>query len=730
MKARTRTCFAQLATALAALAASPAARADVRLPHVFGNHMVLQRDAKLPVWGWAEPGEKVSVQLGDRPAVATTATPKGEWRVTLPPTQAGGPLKLTVTGRNRLVLDDVLVGEVWVCSGQSNMWWTVRLSLNPNKEIAAAKFPQIRLLSIPQKAAPAPMDDVQAAWTVCSPETIAHFSSCAYFFGRHLHRELKVPVGLINTSWGGTRIEPWTPPVGFGAVPELATIHKQVLLTDPHSDAYKARLGAYIGQAEGWLTTARSALKAEAPLTPMPAYPKELLPFASHQLPCVLYNAMVRGLVPFAIRGAIWYQGESNHHDGMLYTAKTRALVEGWRQVWGQGDFPFFYVQIAPYVYGSESPYILAEFWEAQSAALAIPNTGMVVPSDIGNTRNIHPRNKQEVGRRLALLALAGTYGRKSLVCSGPTFKSMAIEGNTIRIRFDHVGSGLVSRDGKPLTWFEIIGHETDFVKAEAAIDGDSVVVSAPTVKQPSAVRFAWHKLAEPNLMNKEGLPAPAFRAGKVPQRDWLALKVPEAKDYQLVYALDIAKAGANITYDVDARARVMGQFDRIAYFLELQKPGQAVQYVYVSMGAFTKDLSKIGVPTVASKASFQQKVANLNVVSNVKGIVTGAGLKGGNIEFWPSNYAPPNAANIPNASATLWDFGDQPSAPTDGYGCMQVHNHQAKQTLLAFNNWKHGLKADVGIGNSPGKTRDWTFTASAGGYTVQKLRVLVRPKR
>ena len=716
--------------ALAVVGTLSAAQADVRLPHVFGSHMVLQRDAKLPVWGWAKAGEKVSVQLGDRPVVATTATAKGEWSMTLPPMQAGGPLKMTVSGTNRIVLDDVLVGEVWVGSGQSNMWWTVERSLNPEKEIAAAKFPQMRLLTIPQKSSHIPLDDVQAAWTVCSPDTIARFSACAYFFGRHLHRELKVPVGLINSSWGGTRIEPWTPPVGFAGVPELEAIHKQVQLTDPHSAAYKARIGEYIGQAEAWLQGARSAVKAETPLKAMPAYPKELLPFTSHQQPCMLYNAMIRGIVPFAIRGAIWYQGESNHREGMLYAAKTKALVEGWRKVWDQGDFPFLYVQIAPYVYGSESPYIVPEFWEAQSAALVIPNTGMAVPSDIGNLRNIHPKNKQELGRRLALIALAKTYGQKGIVYSGPTYKSMAIEGASIRIRFDHVGSGLASRDGKALNWFELIGQETDFVKAKAAIDGDSVVVSAPSVKRAAAVRFAWHKLAEPNLMNKEGLPAVAFRAGKVPERDWLSLKVPEAKDYQLVYALDLAKAGARIAYDVDARAKVVGQFDRIAYFLELQEPGKGVQYAYVSMDAFTKDLSKIGVPTVAAKAKFQQKVGKLNVVSNVKGIVTGKGLKGGNIEFWPHNYGPANSTNVPNASARLWDFGDQCSAPVDGYGSMQVHNHLAKQTIFAFNSWKRGAAADVGIGNSTGRTRDWTFRANARNYAVKKLRVLVRVKK
>ncbi|MEW6356753.1 MAG: sialate O-acetylesterase [Planctomycetota bacterium] len=713
-----------------AIALAASARADVKLPHVFGSHMVVQRDAKLPVWGWADAGEKVTVQLGDGATVSTTASDDGAWRVMLPPVPAGGPMTMTVTGKNTITLDDVLTGEVWVCSGQSNMQWTVSSSLNPQEEIAAAKYPQIRLLTIPRKLSPVPVSDVEAEWQVCAPETIPGFSACAYYFGRHLHKELGVPVGLINTSWGGTRIEPWTPPVGFEAVPKLEAIHKEALLRDPKSDAYKGRLEAYLKQGEAWIAGARKAMAEETILAPMPEYPKELLPIQNQQQPVALYNGMIHALAPFAIRGAIWYQGESNHREGMLYTEKMKALIGGWRTVWGQGDFPFYYVQICPYIYGNENPYILPEFWEAQAAALTIPNTGMVVAGDIGNLQDIHPKNKQEVGRRLALWALAKDYGKKDLVYSGPMFQAMDIEGDKIRIRFDHVGGGLASRDGKPLDWFEIIGKETDFTKANAAIDGETVVVSAPEVKDPVAVRFAWHKTAEPNLMNKEGLPAVPFQAGEVPVRDLLALKIAEAKDYELVYDLDIAKADKDVTYDVDRRAQIAGKFDRIAYFLELQKEGEATQYAYVSMDAFTDDLSKIGVPTVASKAVFQQKVANMNVISNVEGIVNDAGLKGGNIEFWPHNYGPPNTANIPNASSELWDFGDQLADPVDGYGSMQVHNYEAKQTIFAINKWKGGASADVGIGNSPGKTRDWTFVSNGNQFIVKRLRVLVRVKK
>lgn len=720
-----------LLVCLAASFAAAACSADVRLPHIFGDHMVLQQNQPIPVWGWADAGEEVAVRLSSGDAASTKAGADGKWTVKLPAQQAGGPLVLTVSGKNSVKLSDVLVGEVWLCSGQSNMEWTVASSNDFEKEQTAANYPKIRHIKIPKVPQGFPQDDVDAAWTVCSPETVGSYTAAGYFFGRTLHKELDVPVGLVNSSWGGTRIEPWTPPSGFVGIPELADILKQVELTNPANGAYQAKLAAFLDALEAWLKDAKTAYKQETPLNPPPAYPAEIEPLASQGSPTTLYNGMIHPLVPFAIRGAIWYQGESNHGEGMLYYHKMRALVGGWREVWNQGEFPFLYVQIAPYQYGNESPGILPTFWEVQNKSLEIPNTGQVVIHDIGNLQDIHPKNKQEVGRRLALIALAKTYGRSEIVYSGPMFKSLAVEGNKLRITFDHVGSGLVSRDGKPLTWFEIIGKGTDFVPATAEIDGDSVVLSSPEVEQPAAMRFAWHKLAEPNLANKEGLPAAPFRAGEVPERDWLALKIEEAQQYKLIYDLDLANLGREVKYSVDASKEFKGPFDRIAYFLEVQKLGEETQYVYASMDAFTNDLTKIGVPTVGSKASFQQKVANLNVVSNAAGIVTGEGLAGGNIEFWPNNYGPNNTMSILGASASLWDFGDEKSNPVDGYGCMQVHNYEAKQTIFAINQWKSGPSADIGIGNSniDPRTRDWTFTSNASQYEVKRLRVLVRPK-
>jgi len=723
-----------LVTALAAWGGiAPAGRAEVRLPHVFSSHMVLQQDKPVVVWGWAQPAETVKVELAGH-SQQVQANERGEWKATLPALKAGGPLTLTVTGSSMVRFEDVMVGEVWLCSGQSNMEMGIGVSLNAKEEIAAANYPGIRLLKVAKSWKPEPQSDIGGTWKVCTPETVAEggwsgFSACAYYFGRELHKKLGVTVGLIDSSWGGTRIESWTPPEGFAAVPALKQQYELVQLGDPRSALHQQRLEKLLQETERWLISARQALADHKSAPTMPTYPEELLAPHDLQQATALYNGQIYGLHPFALRGAIWYQGESNATEGMLYAARMRALIGGWRQVWGEGDFPFYFVQIAPYTYGFE-PEIIGEFWEAQTAAQEVPNTGMAVINDIGNLKDIHPTNKQEVGRRLALWAFAKTYGQDKLVYSGPTFKAMTTEGDKLRLTFNHADGGLASRDGKPLSWFEVIdADQGGFVKADARIEGSAVVLSAPEVKHPVAMRFAWSMLAEPNLMNAEGLPAGAFRAGQEPKRDLLALKVPEAKDYQLVYDLDLNKLGANITYDVDNHSKIQKAFDRIAYFLELQGKDGKTQFLYASMDAFTDALGKIGVPTVQSGASFQQNVANMNVVSNVKGVVNGTGLAGGNIEFWPNNYGPANSAKVPHASAQVWDFGDKLMGAPDGYGSMQVHNHDARQTLFAINHWKEGARADVGIGNQPKGNPDWTFAGNAHSYKFKRLRVLVRCK-
>lgn len=494
----------------AALVATPMVRADVTLPAVIGSHMVLQREMPITLWGWASPGEEINIVLGETRA-KTAGDSSGNWLVKLPGLPASAePLKLTISGKNTIELEDVLVGEVWMGSGQSNMQWSVAASDKPQEEIAAAVYPKIRLFSVPLVPAGAPAKNVNARWEVCSPQTVPNFSAMSYFFGRELHKSLNVPVGMIATSWGGTRIEPWMPPKAFEGLPELAPERNQIASM---RHGYQNALKGHLATVKNWLAAAEQASASAAPIAEPPAFPAN--PFNSNGAPTGLYNGMVHPLAPFSIRGAIWYQGESNLGQGMHYYDLMKGLIQGWRDIWGEGEFPFLYVQLAPYAYGA-APTLLPEIWEAQTAALNYPNTGMAVVTDIGNIRDIHPRNKQEAARRLALWALAKTYGQNDLKYSGPLYDSMAVEGSQIRLKFKHA-SGLKTRDGKPLSWFAIAGEDKKFTPAEATIDGETVLVKSPQVAAPAAVRFGWHQLAEPNLANEAGLPASPFRTDRWP---------------------------------------------------------------------------------------------------------------------------------------------------------------------------------------------------------------------
>jgi sialate O-acetylesterase len=700
-------------------------RADVSLPGFFGDHMVMQRDVEIRVWGWCDAGEKVSVTLDGKEA-STKGSEDGTWKVTLPAMAATSrPLTLRVKGNNAINIGDILIGEVWLCSGQSNMEWTVAASTDREAEIAAADFPLIRHLKIEHRPSTVPLDDVSAPWTVCSPAVAGTYTAAGYFMARKLHQELGVPVGLINSSWGGTRVEPWTPPVGFKEVPALSDIYESVIGRTPGTAPYQNALSNFIDKSEKWNQEARVALTTRETIKPSPAFPDQLRPFQSHQDPTMLYNGMIHALVGYPIRGAIWYQGESNHTEGMLYFEKKKALIEGWRSLWNQGEFPFYYVQIAPFQYGSEDGTILAKFWEAQAAVQQLPNTGMVVINDIATLNDIHPPNKQDVGNRLALLALKNDYGMKNLVANSPEVESIELAGPKLLINFKNTGGGLKTRDGKSPTHFEIIGPGTrTFVPANASINGDTVTLSADGVKTPVAFRFAWDKLAEPNLTGGTGLPVGACRGGNEP--DFLS-RLAIDQEYELVYELDLSKLQNKITYSVD-RSGEASQFDRVGYLIELESETTGSQKLFVSMDAFTDDISKIAVPQFSADAFFQQSVKNVDSYSTVSSL-NRTGIQG-NIEFWSGNYATQNTANVAGASGAIYDFGDNMSEPLNGYGSMQVHDTSGKQTLFAINHWGSGDGADIGIGNSDGPHRDWTFKSNAGSYSGKSLKVYVRPTR
>ena len=636
--------------------------ADVSLPAVFSNNMVLQRDIKIPVWGWASPGEEVTVVLG-KDSAKVKADSDGYWRVDLKEHLASSePMELVVKGKNTITVSNVLIGDVWICSGQSNMAMTVSRCKNKEAEIAGADFPMIRHFKVGNRIQLVPVNDVSGSWSVASPKTVGGWTAVGFFFARDLYKELNVPIGLINTSWGGTRVEAWIsrpayskldgssadiakldglkkPLVGakedykksvkdfktayrklellekdqahierysspelddsswkeivtpanwesqghpgldgevwyrrtvkmpetwagkdlaleLGSIDEIDTVYfngkfvggmgsikplntgswnkprKYVVpgkLVKKGEAVIAMRIVDQAGQGGPWGGTkdqmfivsvdGKADLDARIPLSGKWRYdialalPNKPAAKTSPNTATVLYNGMVNGLIPYGIKGAIWYQGESNAGNAYAYRVRFPAMISDWRERWGQGDFPFFWVQLANFRAAPTAPEDSS--WpvvrESQNKTLSLSNTGTALAIDIGDAKDIHPKNKQDLGKRMALAARKVAYG-EDLVYAGPTYKSMKIEGNKIRINFDNIGGGLVAKDGE-LAQFAIAGDDKQFVWADAVINGDSVVVSSKTVAAPVAVRYAWAmNPAGCNLYNKEELPANPFR--------------------------------------------------------------------------------------------------------------------------------------------------------------------------------------------------------------------------
>jgi sialate O-acetylesterase len=617
--------------------------ANITLPKIFGDNMVLQRNKPIPVWGWAAPNEKVTIQFNQQVKTGK-ADKSGQWKLLLDPEQAGGPWQLTVKGKNTLTINNILVGEVWICSGQSNMEWTVQNSNNKEQEIKEANFPQIRHFKVPNTVAASPLKDVTGGdWKLCSPETVADFTAVGYFFARELYRQLNVPIGLINTSWGGSMVETWISKEAFENSEEFKTLFGNVsmanleammkqrsqqliqkieaqqgpLKTDAALDNWKspdlndagwahmnlpgiweyrgfeeldgivwfrktisvseadagkpailelAKVddidetylnGVKIGGIAGWDLNRRYAIPAGAlkagknviavritdngggggiygdsadmkltinntvqSLAGDWLFRVESIRTSNlnnpNSYPTLLFNSMINPLIPYAIQGAIWYQGETNAGRAYQYRKAFPLMISDWRQRWKQGDFPFYYVQLASFNAGngnSENGSTWAELREAQTSTLALPNTGMAVTIDIGDSKDIHPRNKQDVGKRLAAIALNNLY-HKTMEWSGPLYQSMKITGNRIELSFTHVGGGFMAKDKYSyVKGFEIAGADQQFHFAQAQIAGDKIIVYSDKVTAPVAVRYAWaDDMPEANLYNKEGFPAVPFR--------------------------------------------------------------------------------------------------------------------------------------------------------------------------------------------------------------------------
>ena len=470
--------------------------ADVRLSSIFADGMVLQRERPARVWGKATPAEAVAVRFRGEER-KTVADALGRWEVFLKPGAAGGPFELTIQGNNSIRIADVLVGEVWLASGQSNMEWRVSASNDPEREIAAANYPQIRFYKVEHTVADAPRDDVKAAWQAVTPQTIGALSAVGYFFARHLHQQLKVPVAILQAPWGGTPVESWISPSALAADPALLPAHSYWARILENHPAAMIRYEQAVAKWEaGGGKGARPGIPAG------PGHP---------HAPSTLWNGMIAPIVSYAIAGAIWYQGETNgsRERAPVYHRLFSAMITDWRRAWGQGDFPFLFVQLANFgkVAGVSG---WPELREAQLQTLRLKNTAMAVTIDIGDSADIHPKNKQDVGLRLALPARALAYGEK-LVHSGPLYRQQTIEDGALRLFFDHVGSGLVARGGE-LKGFEIAGADGRFVAATARIDGATIVLSSPEVPLPTQARYGWADDPVTTLANKEGLPASPFR--------------------------------------------------------------------------------------------------------------------------------------------------------------------------------------------------------------------------
>jgi sialate O-acetylesterase len=483
------------------LAQPSCVHADVKLNGLFTTGAVLQCEKRIPIWGTAADGERVTVAIRDFRASVTAKG--GRWTVYLPPMPPGGPYSLTVLGRTRIVLKNIVFGEVYLCVGQSNMEWPVSLSSGAAEALLESRDPMLRLYTVPRAISDTPLTDVSAAWQPSTPESARGFSAVAYYFGRSLRSHLGRPVGLIQSAWSATTAQSWTSRLALTAHTETAPL---IAVYERDKEGYVRALDEFMVARE----VARANGEADPP---SPANP------TGQGSPSTVYNAMIAPLAPFALRGIISYQGESNTEDPKLYRTLFPAMIESWRAAFGDPSLPVLFVQLAPFLKRSESPResAWAELRDAQlEVSQTVASTGMVVTIDVGDEYDIHPRDKQTVGERLERLARVLVYGQ-NVEASGPVFDSMTVDSNKAILHFTHIGGGLETHDSKALTGFTIAGADGKYLNASAVIQGDTVIVSAPGVDYPVNVRYGWADYPEGNLWNRAGLPASPFRTDRPP---------------------------------------------------------------------------------------------------------------------------------------------------------------------------------------------------------------------
>lgn len=507
---------------------SLAVQGKVEVASVFGNNMVLQQGRKVPVWGKALPNEKITVRF-DGQTVSTTTAKNGKWMLYLAPMKANAAGQtLEVLGKTEKVkFNNILIGEVWLCSGQSNMhvpMWSKTpnyRAANGDKDVKAGVNPMIRIVSLEKRGiAKLPIEQQHIVWNPLNEKTGLPFSAVAFYFGQALYKQLKVPIGLVASNWPGTRIEPWTPQEGFNSVPELKQLAFEGNAKIPGTKEYKEQNAKAIQLYENWLKEYKKAVAA-GKLPPLPPeYPAELRYLRGNLQPSSIYNKMIHPLVPFAFRGVIWYQGCSNiynGYDGPMYAYKMQALLNGWREVFKQPDMPFYFVQLAPFRYGKKDPYKLPVIWEAQhSFAQKNRDTQvkMAVINDVGDYDDIHPRDKKTVGNRLALLALRYTYNKKEIKADSPELKKWQIKGNQVILDFDFVEKWIAKGEVKH---FEVAGKDQIWQQATMKVQGKTLLISSEKVNAPVMLRYMWHHTVTGNLFNEAGLPLGTFRCGTIP---------------------------------------------------------------------------------------------------------------------------------------------------------------------------------------------------------------------
>ncbi len=715
------------ALVLCALIAALMAEAEVKLPAVFSDHAVLQRNRPVLIWGRAKPEGKVTIQFAEK-KYETTAKTDGQWSTTLPAMEASAePRTLIVSDADGSVaVKDILVGEVWLLGGQSNMEWLLNNAENGPETAAKADNPLLRLITIGHQTSYLPSKDARGAWTTCTPMSAGKFSAIGYFFGRELVQELGIPVGLINDNWGGSAIEPWISPEGFRSEPALAAAADAVEAKIPGTKINRELTAKTLTEYKEWIKRFETETQSGKPAPMPPPFPDALKIIPNDpKAPTVIFNGKIAPIAPYALRGALWYQGESNNPDGMRYTPKLRALYNSWKRAFLNDELEFYVVQLAPFNFGNN--YNLPGIWLAQTEFVKNePRAAMAVINDIGDFGNIHPPKKEPVGHRLALLALKRCYG-KNVAAYSPALKSLTRDGGLILLDFDHAESlRLTNNTSKN---FEIAGKDGVFHPAAVALSGTRLLLSSEKVSEPYLARYGWKNCFVGDVFNQNGLPLGTFRAGELPEEGIYDKVVPGIGKYKMVYKYNLKSGAAKrgyVDYIINRAGEFSAPIKRIAYFMQLELPDGQWQYVWAAVDPFTQDYTKIGVPTAASKAIFHWYVNNLEVLSNVSGVKNGK-FERGNIEFWSNAFTTANIRDIPGANPKRYDFGNC-RLDTGDYGSMQLHNFMEKQTVFAYNNFNAAEDADLGIGNNPDAKGhpNWTFSKSAKNYKQALLYVFV----